>query len=458
MQLTPNYSPEIPRPVHLEPIMKKTVLWGWHTESAIAAIKSLQTKGIVDIVAWFGEAKECTHDLDEFLHQFKLGARHYSGAGKEIYTLVYQSFPEFMEIYSRVSFSMGKTYQETLHIFNAYFDFFAELLQKNHVEIVLFSNLPHFGVDFILYKVAASLNIKTVMSNQSLIPNRFFYVSNIDDFGTFEGAEDSDDELSVTVEKKHLKNLGFYMSNIPSTKKCCACSLLNDMLHLLILKKKKPMTLTGAVQKFQICRAFNKRVPLHAVVQVDLSKKFVYFPLQLQPELTTSALGGIFEDQLLAIERISLLIPEDWFIYAKENPKQSQRQRDDYFFQRLSAIDKAVYVSTSVNTYDLIENCQFVSTITGTAGWEAISGGKCALVFGKAWYKSLPGVFEYCDDIRLHEILEYRIDHDELEKRYNKLIRKTAAGVVDLDYTSLVDNYSHAQNAVFLEAFARKFI
>lgn len=442
----------------MEPIMKKTVLWGWHTESAITAIKSLQTRGLVDIVAWFGEAEECTHDLDEFLHQFKLGERHYSGAGKEIYAQVYHSFPEFMEIYSRVSFSMGKTYQETLHIFNMYFDFFADLLQKNRVELVLFSNLPHFGVDFILYKVAKSLHIKTVMSNQSLIPNRFFYVSDIDDFGTFEGAEDSGEELNVTVENKYKKDLGYYMSNIPSTKKCCVCSLLNDILHLFVLKKKKPMTLAGAVQKFHICRAFNARVPRHTVTQVDLSKKFVYFPLQLQPELTTSALGGIFEDQLLAIERISLLIPDDWFIYAKENPKQTQRQRDDYFFQRLSAINKVIYVSSSVNTYDLIENSQFVSTITGTVGWEAISGGKSSLVFGKAWYKNLPGVFEYDDDIKLNDILEYSIDHNELQHQYNKLIRKTATGVVDLDYTSLVENYSHVQNAVFLEAFALKYV
>jgi len=438
--------------------MKNVVIWGWHIESAVTAITSLRDKGRLNVVAWFGEARECTHDLDEFLHQFRLGERSYSGAGGEVYDQVYESFPEFMEIYSRVSFSMGRTCQETLHIFNVYFDFFAELLQKNRVELVLFSNLPHFGVDFLLYKVAKSLGIQTVMPNQSLIPNRFFYVTDIDDFGRFEGAADNAEELHLKVEKSYAKDLGYYMSNIPRVKKCCLASLLNDLLHLVVLKKKKPMTLVGAVQKFQVCRAFNAQSSRRMVAQIDLTRKFVYFPLQLQPELTTSALGGIYEDQLLALERLSRLIPDDWLIYAKENPKQTQRQRDEFFFQRLAAIDKAVYVSTAINTYVLIEHCQFVSTITGTAAWEAISGGKCALVFGKAWYLGLPGVFEYHAGFSLQELLDFRIDHDQLEESYNRLVRKTATGIVDHDYIPLVEAYSHANNAILLENFADQFL
>ena len=38
----------------------------------------------------------------------------------------------------------------------------------------------------------------------------------------------------------------------------------------------------------------------------DLRQDFVYFPLQLQPEMTTSALGGRFRDQAYAIERLQL--------------------------------------------------------------------------------------------------------------------------------------------------------
>ena len=77
------------------------------------------------------------------------------------------------------------------------------------------------------------------------------------------------------------------------------------------------------------------------------------------------------------------MLPDDWFIYVKENPKQKEYMRERYFFERLSLIPNTVFVDRSVDTYKLMESAQFVSTITETAAWEAITGGKNALLFGK---------------------------------------------------------------------------
>ena len=44
--------------------------------------------------------------------------------------------------------------------------------------------------------------------------------------------------------------------------------------------------------------------------KINFEEKFVYFPLPMQPEMTTSAIGGEFRDQLLALERLSNILPE----------------------------------------------------------------------------------------------------------------------------------------------------
>jgi capsule polysaccharide export protein KpsC/LpsZ len=115
-------------------------------------------------------------------------------------------------------------------------------------------------------------------------------------------------------------------------------------------------------------------------------------------------------------------------------------------------------VAPGFDTYLLLKHCIFVATITGTAGWEAISGGKNALIFGKAWYKSLPGVFEYHDRFQLVDILNYQIDHQQLEKELNALLQKTWAGVVDPAYRVLVEKFGNDTNNMSFYKFLNERI
>ena len=180
--------------------------------------------------------------------------------------------------------------------------------------------------------------------------------------------------------------------------------------------------------------------------------------MQLQPELTTSALGGIYVDQLLALEQLSSILPDGWKIYAKENPKQTPRQRGKFFFKRLNAIPNVEYLSSKINTHYLIEHSQLVSVVTGTAGWEAISGGKPVLVFGKAWYASLPGVYKYCDDIDIKKISSTSINHNDLEIKLNKLLNNAYEGVVNPEYNGIVQNYNDAKNVEYMLKYLRKIL
>ena len=150
------------------------------------------------------------------------------------------------------------------------------------------------------------------------------------------------------------------------------------------------------------------------------------------------------------------MIPDDWRIYAKENPKQTARQRGEAFFRRLSMIPKLRYVAKTVNTYALLEGCRFASTVTGTVGWEAITGGKPALVFGQPWFARLPGVVGFRPGLTVDEVLGVTIDHAALERALGALLRKTARGVIDPNYRPIVPNFDAASNVARLREFLER--
>jgi len=490
--------------------MKNVIVWGFNSESAAQAINMLKEKNIIDVKAWIGDAPECTHDLVSFyVGDFKTDQYH--GSAQNIYDAIFRnSIHQFMDMMSRHSFYAEKSFYDLLNIFNMQFDLFSNLLIGNNIDVVLFVGLPHEGPDLVLYKIAKKLNIKTILFYQTLFPNKFFYLFDVEDFGKFNEIEHVNKRPNVKIEKRHKKNL-FYTANnkqykygIFSLQRTSFGSLLVSLL-VSLFKRKNYLVLKGFLHRyfkynvkknvslssknqigfdnkyiysprnlFSLVKELLLRVKAHSKrflqrysnyreskknllnilsKQIDLTKKLVYFPLHLQPELTTSGLGGIYVDQLLAIERLSKIIPEDWCIYVKENPVQTELMRGKWFFSRLRLIKNVKVVSPDFDTYSLIKSCVFVATITGTAGWEAISGGKNVLVFGNAWYKSLPGVFSYDEYFKLEDILNYKINQDGLERELNLLLSKAGDGVIDESYSVMVENFNVIDNASNIATF-----
>ena len=241
----------------------------------------------------------------------------------------------------------------------------------------------------------------------------------------------------LKIKKEFKKDL-FYMKD-KSPLLLASERRLSSIIHNFNLLKKRKYDIDlvyKGMEKIGYCliskklESYFKRHRDEKCQEVLPTDKYVYFPLHLQPEMTTDTLGGIYEDQLLAIERLRRIIPSEWYIYIKENPKQTYYKRSKKFFERLSLIPNVKIVYPNTNTWDLTANSQFVATITGTVGWEAITGGKNVLIFGNAWYRTLPGVFEYKKDFNLQNILNYRISHEELEAKFNDFMRKICVGVV----------------------------
>lgn len=439
--------------------MQNVVIWRFHDEPVYPALVRLQQEGAIDIKAWFGDTFRCpycTHEIFDLLRTLSI-KHEYHPFDWEIYQKVYPSMFQFIKLYiPRRRLYYSRSMHDFAEMFNILFNYFYRLLNDSQVDTVLFGFIPHQGPEYVLYEVAKAMNIKTVMVLQSTdFPNKFFYSYSIEDFSDWKNNDVVSDKpvhMPRKYEKKLLQvKLGSFRlprkedwdklkrSLAKTGMKWRNFDIFYDMQWRIMNWKKN--------REYRKALKENCRFP-------DFQKNFVYFPLHYQPELTTEVLGGIFVDQALAIERLHDMLPDDWFIYVKDYPRlQTAIMRPPKFFDRLKALPKVRMVHQKVNTYDLIKHSKFVATITGSAGWEAISGGKCALVFGQAWYKSLPGVFVYHEGLTIQEILDFQIDHEDMQKKLGMLMGKMGEGIVDPHSIVLYKEYDEATNIDYLTTF-----
>lgn len=439
----------------------RTIIWGMESTFTAPGLTRLELDGVLQIVAWFGERRRGPHVTDE-VFDLQGSTRGIPATAQHLhftqpYLRLLQADPrQFMEMTARSYQRSPLEFQEYQNILAITAKYFLNLLTSRKVELVIFGNIPHEGPDNVLYRLCQESGVRTLVFAQSLFPNKFFAMERLEDFGQI--ARTSEARAPHPVERKFDKDL-FYMKVNRSRKEQLKAMLarvrvsphlVRSCMHVLRLNATDASREMLLHQKW---KSFAHQIANRPLPKA-LPENYVYFPLHLQPELTTSALGGIYCDQLLALELLASRLPTGWKIIVKENPKQGLYRRDVFFFQRLATIPDVVYL-TEGSTYELMQRARLVATITGTAGWEAISGGKPALVFGQAWYRELPGIYTFSEDADLEAIANARFEHSTLERRLGALLGSCGPGVIDPAYAVLVTAFDPIANSRAVASFIR---
>jgi hypothetical protein len=427
--------------------MKRVLLWGWAKFDCPRAVQLASSQCPFEIAAWIGDSKHARTNFTDLLYRQPEFGKHNAIIPK--LTLSDNEIIGFLNRFSREKRSLGLDFHEQKHIAHNYFNYFLNLLKAENVTHVLFELVPLTGLDYICYLAAQKLGIATIGFFPSIFPNRFFYCYSIEDFGKFQSVPDFCSGSAPQVQWSFAQDL-FWMRNLTLSGLYGKPwpRFLRECWRYGLRQSRKPVRMSGVVESFLKGREFSRCQVKYGIdeTEVDYSKSFVYFPLHLQPELTTSALGGAFNDQLDAVERLRALLPVDWYIYLKENPKQGCEHRGLEFYHRLAGLKNVVYLRRDAGSFPLFENCQFVATITGTAGWEAVLGGKNCVVFGLAWYLNMPGVIRYSKDLTLDQILAPQPSREEKVEALEKIYTKTRPGIFDEDYCAIYPMYNSDEN------------
>lgn len=442
--------------------MKKTLVSGFYLDFLIEPIDKLESDGIIDIKKWIvgSDDTKVMHKNKvwwwDIVFDVKYPEQTRILSDEEINYLL-PKFEIFQQHIVREKIFEFYSLYEIKNIIYKFIYYFKYTILSKKIDTVLFSDVPHGAYDLILYYVAKMLKVDTIFCMPSFWIDKTFIYHNLEDIGKFEIRSDN----KLYLEQTFQKNLPYMKKVLLKEKIKDKTKIFWDFSHTIdekLYNFKKNKKIYENLRKYFLIHVerlikrnienndYRKNYKYYFNDKIIDNEKFVYFPLHLQPELTTDTLGGIYYDQLLAIEKLRKILPDDWFIYVKENPKQTAYMRGLKFFERLSQIKNVRLLNKEVNTYDIMKNCQFVSTITGTAGWEAVTGGKPVLVFGLAWYRYLSGVTIYSDDTTLEKILNNSVNRGNLEKEVYALKHTAYNFYIDCYQQSLNNSYSYEEH------------
>lgn len=323
-------------------------------------------------------------------------------------------------------------------------DRLAGILQSERINTVIFFDIPHLFYDIMLYRLARHLGLRTLILRVGFNPAQFYSMDRIEDFGRLAPA--ATPAAPVPIERGAATDL-YYMKGISQEQgprgRLSVRALGQLAAHVVTQEPSllvRPMVLGRTIRRMSrvarllpdwrdpFARFFDTDGLAYAETlaelesePVDLNQRFVYFPLQMQPEMTTAILGGIYRDQVLAIEQLAAMLPDGVRILVKENPKQNGQYRSPMFFHRLRRISAVQILPSHANTHKLTAASEFVATISGTAAWEAVISGKPALLFGVSWMADMPGIHRFRDGLDYRAIAGSEVDHAALEQAYGQL-------------------------------------
>lgn len=337
-----------------------------------------------------------------------------------------------------------------------------DILARLKANMVLFSNVPHRCATLALFACARASGLDAAICLQTPFANRVWIVDDWRDLGTFTSSRVGD---PIDIDIAPPAQMPFYMDRIESpAAKTRRAALRYAEFNLRFLLTPFSLARRDGQQRLnrvldelrgagQMLRHAGRRRRAGEIALADLPERFVYFPLHLQPEMTTDVLGGPWSNQILALLRLRQLVPEDIAIIVKENPKQTGLMRSPLFWERLAAIPNLSLVEDRASSLELVRRAALTATVTGTAGWEALRCGKPALAFGQAFWRGLPGAFDIAQNNPTWQTIEaFHFDEKKLSKAVEAMGRRSYAGVSDPYYARLVEGFSPQANNALLAA------
>jgi len=160
-------------------------------------------------------------------------------------------------------------------------------------------------------------------------------------------------------------------------------------------------------------------------------KKYIYIPLQFNPEETVDVSGARYNNQIETIRQIAMSAPGDYTVVVKDHPAMLGKQGRSYL-EKVARTPNVKLIDYRIPSEQIIRNADLIINISGTSLAEAAFLKKPAIQLGELGVtKVLPNIFIHSDLTTIDSTIKKALKTDFNTSEYDKKLLDFVAAAYD---------------------------
>lgn len=324
---------------------------------------------------------------------------------------------------------------EILSIIESLTKFFHDFLNRTKPDFILMQKTGENLSNFLLYNIAKSMNIKTLMMVETRLSNSFVIsddllinvlkndfekIKNLPSHNVKEYGPDFIQKRTLSKDLKSYLQIEFGKASFIQKLTRYSKRIRTDPEPIFYNKgKTKSKMLSWRWKEFFQLRKRQNFLEKYSLKHIP-DKKFIYFPLPVQPESQSYAWDPFHVNTISIIENIAKSIPSNYLLFVKEHPGQKAKNwRSIEIYKKIISLPNVRLLHPNVNNYEMISKSSLVILINNSSGLEALFYKKPVIVFGDVFYDvtSMVKKIEKIKDLPsvIHDSLfSFKFSSDEL--------------------------------------------
>jgi len=341
------------------------------------------------------------------------------------------------------------TREEILIIVENSLSFFDNILEKEQPKMILMQQAGENISNLLLYRLAKKKDIEVLMPIDIHYKDHIHISSSLtsDEISNeFEKVKENFNGSIEKYDKEFLKNKNYVdilktISSFDSGINTFSKKISHYMRRLsknleptyINIGKTKFNTIKYRLHNYFELKKRQRFLDINAIKNIE-NEKFLYFPLQSEPEASILVNTPFYSNQIALIETVAKAIPINSILYVKEHPLQKiklWRSVNDY--KKIIAIPNVKLLHPSMNAQKILEKSQGVITISGATGFEALFYRKPIILFGDEHYDKISTVTKIQEINDLPQKIESALSDSKFNERefgiYMEILKQYALPV-----------------------------